>query len=122
MKIDILDNITGFGKKDWTTSWVLLWFVCGFIALFTGFWTTTAHTHLDWFYFVISIIGLVCVVSLSFRKNITGNGLGMVATAGEVIVQGTSGALVSCLHRYLIFLHMSMALNTGQTILVLMAI
>ena len=38
MKIDILDNITGFGKKDWTTSWVLLWFVCGFIALFTGFW------------------------------------------------------------------------------------
>ncbi|WP_114800576.1 nicotinamide riboside transporter PnuC [Moraxella canis] len=93
MKIEILDNITGFGEKDWTTGWVLLWFVSGLIALFIGFWTTTDQTRLDWFYFAISVVGLVCVVSLSFRKNIAGNGLGMVATAGEVVVQGTSGAV-----------------------------
>ncbi len=29
----------------------------------------------------------------SFRKNIAGNGLGMLATAGEVVVQATSGAV-----------------------------
>ena len=46
----------------------------------------------------------------------------MVATAGEVIVQGTSGAVGLMLAPLFNFLHMSMALNTGQTILVLMAI
>ena len=57
------------------------------------------------------------------QKNITGNGLGMVATAGEIIVQGTSGAVGLMLAPlFNFFLHMSMALNTGQTILVLMAI
>ena len=93
MKIAVLDNITGFGKHDWSAYWVLIWFICGLLALFFGFWTTTEQTALDWFYLLVSVIGLLCVVSLSFRKNIAGNGLGMLATAGEVIVQATSGAV-----------------------------
>ncbi|PNP97742.1 nicotinamide riboside transporter PnuC [Moraxella sp. RCAD0137] len=93
MKIALLDNITGFGKHDWSVYWVLIWFSCGLLALFFGFWTTTEQTSLDWFYLLVSVIGLLCVVSLSFRKNIAGNGLGMLATAGEVIVQATSGAV-----------------------------
>ncbi len=93
MKIALLDNITGFGKHDWSVYWVLIWFSCGLLALFFGFWTTTEQTALDWFYFAVSIIGLLCVVGLSFRKNIAGNGLGMLATAGEVVVQATSGAV-----------------------------
>lgn len=93
MKIAVLDNITGFGKHDWSAYWVPIWFICGLLALFFGFWTTTEQTALDWFYLLVSVIGLLCVVSLSFRKNIAGNGLGMLATAGEVIVQATSGAV-----------------------------
>lgn len=93
MRIEFLDNITGFGHKDWTKQWILTWFVLGVMALFAGFWRTTQHTALDWFYFGVSIIGLLCVVGLSFRKNLVGNGLGVLATAGEVIVQGTSGAV-----------------------------
>lgn len=93
MKIDILDNITGFGRHNWSKHWVLAWFICGVVALFAGFWTMTEHSALDWFYFIISITGLLCVVSLSFRKNIAGNGFGMLATAGEVVVQSTSGAV-----------------------------
>ena len=93
MKIAVLDNITGFGKHDWSAYWVTIWFICGLLALFFGFWTTTEQTALDWFYLLVSVIGLLCVVSLSFRKNIAGNGLGMLATAGEVVVQATSGAV-----------------------------
>lgn len=93
MKIALLDNITGFGKHDWSVYWVLIWFSCGLLALFFGFWTTTEQTALDWFYFAVSIVGLLCVVGLSFRKNIAGNRLGMLATAGEVVVQATSGAV-----------------------------
>lgn len=94
MKITaFLDNITGFGNKDWTRQWILAWFVCGVVALFVGFWQTTAHLGLDWFYLGVSIVGLLCVVGLSFRKNLVGNGLGMLATAGEIVVQGTSGAV-----------------------------
>lgn len=36
MKIAVLDNITGFGKHDWSAYWVLIWFICGLLALF--FW------------------------------------------------------------------------------------
>lgn len=93
MKIAFLDNITGHGEKDWTARWILIWFTLGAMALFTGFWQTTERAPLDWFYFGVSIIGLLCVVGLSFRKNLLGNGLGMAATAGEVIVQGTAGAV-----------------------------
>lgn len=93
MKIDILDNITGFGKHDWQAVWVIIWFMAGLVALFIGFWTTTQQTALDTFYLLVSIIGLLCVVGLSFRKNIAGNGLGMLATAGEIVVQATAGAV-----------------------------
>ncbi|UNU74027.1 nicotinamide riboside transporter PnuC [Moraxella nasovis] len=93
MRIALLDNITGFGEKDWSMHWILLWFALGAIALFLGFLLTTTQSGLDWFYLAVSLIGLLCVVGLSFRKNVLGNGMGMLATAGEVIVQGTSGAV-----------------------------
>lgn len=89
MRIEILDKIT----NEWAKEWTIIWFFSGVIALTIGFWLTTEHLLLDWFYLVVSIIGLLCVVSLSFRRNIGGNGLGMVATAGETVVQGTSGAV-----------------------------
>lgn len=93
MKIAFLDNITGFGERDWQQQWVIAWFLCGCAALGVGFWQGTAHGGLDWFYLAVSIVGLLCVVGLSFRKNIAGNGLGMLATAGEVIVQATAGSV-----------------------------
>ena len=89
MRIEFLDNITG----KWAMQWTIGWFVCGVIALSTVFWLTTDHKILDWFYLGVSLVGLVCVVSLSFRKNVLGNGLGMAATAGEVVVQATAGAV-----------------------------
>lgn len=89
MRIQLLDNITG----KWAMKWIVIWFICGVAALSTGFWLTTEHTMLDMFYLGVSFIGLVCVVSLSFRKNVMGNGLGMAATSGEVVVQATSGAV-----------------------------
>ena len=89
MRIQLLDNITG----KWSMQWIIVWFICGVFALSAGFWLTTDHTTLDWFYLAVSFIGLICVVSLSFRKNVMGNGFGMGATAGEVIVQATSGAV-----------------------------
>ena len=89
MRIQLLNNITGKWAKQWTVGW----FICGVIALTLGFWKFTEHAGLDWFYLGVSLIGLICVVSLSFRKNNLGNGLGMAATAGEVVVQATSGAV-----------------------------
>lgn len=89
MRIQLLDNITG----KWALQWIIIWFICGVLALSAGFWLTTEHTTLDMFYLGVSFIGLICVVSLSFRKNVMGNGFGMAATAGEVIVQGTAGAV-----------------------------
>ena len=89
MRIKLLDNLTG----KWAIQWIIGWFIFGVIALSSGFWLTTEHTQLDWFYLGVSLVGLVCVVSLSFRRNVMGNGLGMLATAGEVVVQGTSGAV-----------------------------
>ncbi len=89
MRIEFFDNITGKGAKQW----ILGWFLFGVLAVGVGFWQFTEHTGLDWFYLGVGYIGLLCVVSLSFRKNVAGNGLGMAATAGEVVVQGTSGAV-----------------------------
>lgn len=89
MRIQLLDNITG----KWAMQWTVGWFICGVLALTLGFWKFTEHSGLDWFYLGVSLVGLVCVVSLSFRKNVMGNGLGMAATAGEVVVQATSGAV-----------------------------
>lgn len=89
MRIAILDKITG----EWAQEWTVVWFFFGVVALTTVFWLTTEHRALDWFYLGVSVIGLLCVVSLSFRRNIAGNGFGMLATAGETIVQGTAGAV-----------------------------
>ena len=69
MRIQLLDNITG----KWAIQWIVLWFICGVIALSAGFWLTTEHNTLDWFYLAVSFIGVIGVVSLSFRKNILGN-------------------------------------------------
>ena len=89
MRIQLLDNITG----KWSLQWIIIWFISGVLALSAGFWFTTEHSTLDWFYLAVSFIGLICVVSLSFRKNVAGNGFGMAATAGEVVVQGTAGSV-----------------------------
>lgn len=89
MRIRFLDKLI----DQWATAWIATWFICGVAALLAGFLLTTKQTGLDWFYLAVSITGLLCVVGLSFRKNIAGNGMGMLATAGEVIVQGTSGAV-----------------------------
>ena len=89
MRIQFLDNLTG----KWAMQWIVAWFIFGVAALSAGFWLTTEHTGLDIFYLGVSFVGLICVVSLSFRKNVMGNGLGMAATAGEVVVQATSGAV-----------------------------
>lgn len=40
MRIQLLDNITG----KWAIQWIVLWFICGVIALSAGFWLTTEHT------------------------------------------------------------------------------
>ncbi len=89
MRIQLLDNITG----KWALQWITIWSISGVLALSIGFWLTTEHKALDWFYLAVSLVGLVCVVSLSYRKNVLGNGFGMVATAGEFVVQATSGAV-----------------------------
>lgn len=89
MNIRWLDHLLDHHASTWMVSW----FVCGVSALSLGFWLTTEHTSLDWFYLLVSIAGLLCVLGLSFRKNILGNGLGLFATLGEVIVQATSGAV-----------------------------
>lgn len=93
MQFKFLDNITGFGEKDWSKQWIIAWFIVGMIALFVGFWQTTERTGFDWFYLIVSYAGLLCVVGLSFRKNVMGNGFGMLATIGEVVVQGSHGAI-----------------------------
>lgn len=112
MRIQLLDNITG----KWAMQWIVTWFICGVVALSAGFWLTTEHTTLDLFYLGISFIGLVCVVSLSFRKNIMGNGFGMGATAGEVVVQATSGAVGLMLAPLFNFLLMFTVSFIGQSI------
>ncbi len=89
MRIKFLDKITG----EWQNAWTVVWFLFGVVALTTGFWLKTEHTQYDWFMLLVAVIGLICVVSLSFRRNIMGNGFGMLATAGETFVQGTHGAV-----------------------------
>lgn len=87
MRSQLLDNIT----DKWAIHWLVCWLVCGVVALSVGFYQFTEHTGLDWFYLGVSLIGLLCVVGLSFRKNMMGNGLGMLATAGEMVAQGAFG-------------------------------
>lgn len=78
--------------NEWSKQWILSWFAVGAAILAYIFWTTTEREAMDWLYLVVSIIGLLCVVSLSFRKNLLGNGLGICANIGEITVQATAGA------------------------------
>ncbi|WP_207801066.1 MULTISPECIES: nicotinamide riboside transporter PnuC [Gammaproteobacteria] len=86
--MNILEKIT----NDWQRPWAITWFVCGALALFLGFWLTTERTGLDIFKLSVALVGLLCVLALAFRKNIGGNGLGMLANVGEIVAQGRSGA------------------------------
>ena len=86
--MNLLKKIT----NEWATGWIITWFISGIIILSYVFWTTTHHTGWDWFYLIVSSIGLLCVVSLAFRKNLLGNGLGITANIGEIITQTTYGA------------------------------
>ncbi|MGY0399783.1 MAG: nicotinamide riboside transporter PnuC [Ostreibacterium sp.] len=78
--------------NEWSTGWIITWFTVGVAILSYAFWETTKHSLWDWFYLSVSIIGLLCVASLSFRKNLLGNGLGIVANIGETITQTVHGA------------------------------
>lgn len=83
-----LDKIT----NEWQRQWAMAWFLCGALALFWGFWLTTERGALDIAMLVVATIGLVCVVALAFRRNLSGNGLGITANLGEIAVQGRMGA------------------------------
>lgn len=99
MRIKFLDKITG----EWAQEWTVAWFFFGVIALALAFWYKTAHTGFDWFYLGVSITGLICVVSLGYRKNLLGNGFGMLATAGEGFSQwhwGASGLMLTAIFNF----------------------
>lgn len=89
MRIELLDNLTG----KWAKQWIVTWFVVSVAILGYIFATTTEKTSWDLFYLGVSIVGLLCVVSLSFRKNLAGNGLGIVANIGEIVTQARHGAV-----------------------------
>lgn len=76
--------------------WIIVWFVCGSIALYWGVRSELNLPDIDpgfvYLKFTIALVGLVCVVSLAFRKNLLGNGLGINANLGEIYVQYHSGA------------------------------
>ena len=115
--MNILHKLT----HEWQKPWIISWFVCGVIALFAGYWAETSsplsppanaliileiaqpHTasystllaERNTFALIklgVAVIGLLCVVALAFRRNLSGNGLGIVANIGEIFVQGRSGA------------------------------
>ncbi|MCC5856221.1 MAG: nicotinamide mononucleotide transporter [Idiomarina sp.] len=86
--MNILKRLT----QDWQRQWIICWFFCGAAALTAGYFFGTERSGLDGLMLGVAFIGLVCVVSLAFRKNTLGNGLGMVANLGESFVQGRSGA------------------------------
>ena len=93
---------------EWQKPWILLWFLCGVIALFAGYAAETGQPYAqaltslltfagseERFALIklgVAILGLLCVVALAFRKNVAGNGLGIAANIGEIFVQGRSGA------------------------------
>ncbi|MDO4643608.1 MAG: nicotinamide riboside transporter PnuC [Cardiobacteriaceae bacterium] len=82
-------------NEEWQTAWITLWFFCGAAALYAGTLNELATSNNPTFIyskFFIALIGLLCVVSLTFRKNILGNGLGITANIGEIYVQYYSGA------------------------------
>ncbi|MDO5090792.1 MAG: nicotinamide riboside transporter PnuC [Cardiobacteriaceae bacterium] len=99
--MNILHKIT----HEWREPWIILWFISGVIALYAGvaieidqpFASAYSTLFLEENRFVliklgVAMIGLLCVVALAFRKNLSGNGLGIAANIGEIFVQGKSGA------------------------------
>lgn len=102
--MNILHKLT----HEWQKPWIITWFVCGVIALFAGYAAENGLAYgqaltslFDWqtpeqrFTLIklgVAVIGLLCVVALAFRRNLSGNGLGIVANIGEIFVQGRSGA------------------------------
>lgn len=99
--MNILHKIT----REWQQPWIILWFVCGVTALYAGYaseigqpflsaWQAllTPGHHFALIKLGVATVGLLCVVALAFRKNLSGNGLGIAANIGEIFVQGRSGA------------------------------
>ena len=99
--MNILHKLT----HEWQGPWIILWFICGVVALYAGYAIEINQPFLGAFNallaeenrFVliklgVAIVGLLCVVALAFRKNLSGNGLGIAANIGEIFVQGKSGA------------------------------
>lgn len=90
--MNILKKLT----REWQLPWIIVWFICGSVALYFGVRSELHTPGVDsgfvYLKFVIALIGLACVVSLAFRKNLLGNGLGINANLGEIYVQYHSGA------------------------------
>lgn len=107
--MNILDKITG----PWQKQWSVTWFICGGAALIWGYLADVHYFHetlppivfnlfgqpysisnigFQSFKLIVALIGMLCVLALAFRKNISGNSLGITANIGEVISQGASGA------------------------------
>ena len=87
MIFKLLDKIT----HEWQRPWALIWFVCGISALSWQFLVGT-RSGFEGFKLIVAAIGMLCVLALAFRRNFSGNGLGITANVGEVIAQGGSGA------------------------------
>lgn len=83
----LLDKLT----HEWQLPWTIVWFLSGVSALIWQF-TGTDQSGFEWFKLAVAIIGMACVLALAFRRNLSGNGLGIAANIGEVIAQGRSGA------------------------------
>lgn len=107
--MNILDKITG----PWQKQWSVLWFICGAAAIAWGYLEDVkyfgevlpdiafhlfgqsypiSNTAFQTFKLIVALIGMLCVLALAFRRNISGNSLGITANIGEVISQGASGA------------------------------
>lgn len=106
--MNILDKITG----EWQKQWSITWFICGAAALIWGYLEDVdyfrsplppiifhlfteqpiSNTAFQTFKLIVALIGMLCVLSLAFRRNISGNSLGITANIGEAISQGASGA------------------------------
>lgn len=89
MRIALLDKLIG----EWAKPWIIAWFLSSTLVLALVFWFTTERRPLDLFYLEVSVLGLMCVVGLAFRHNVSGNGMGIAANAGEVVVHATSGSV-----------------------------
>ncbi len=83
----LLDKIT----HEWQTPYAFTWFFCGVAALLWQFFIGNKSAF-EVFKLIVAVIGMLCVLALAFRRNFSGNGLGITANIGEVFAQGGSGA------------------------------